>query len=187
VDNTGAPSTKDGQGAIGRKDAWESYVSFVQQTESNSWTRFYNFLMFSSILALAWATIFSQTTRPPFASFVLTVLSGIGLASSVTWSMLGERSRNWVQWCMERCIQLETDGKVFPDQLSRVITQMKPATEGKPDALPPRIEFPRLGSYFHLRWGPRAMALLYFALFVVSILSFFAATPESRIMPPAAP
>ena len=35
-----------------RKEAYSVWVSFSQQEEANSWNRFYNFLMFSTISSL---------------------------------------------------------------------------------------------------------------------------------------
>ena len=45
----------------------EVYASLVQMTisaETVSWNRFYNFLMFNTILVLAWATIWVSKDAP---------------------------------------------------------------------------------------------------------------------------
>jgi len=73
---------------------WEN---FMLQAEATSWSRFYNFLMFTSILILAWATLFQQSGRD---DFVLGAISILGLVSGIACSVLCGNSRRYQTFYM---------------------------------------------------------------------------------------
>jgi hypothetical protein len=84
-----------------RKDAYTALVAIVQHAEATSWNRFYNFLMFSTILVLAWSTIYSQSSRPKSASLVMALIAVVGILSGLAWSVLGYRGRKFVKHYLE--------------------------------------------------------------------------------------
>lgn len=137
--------------------AYSTYVGFAQQAEVNSWNRFYNFLMFNTILILAWATVYGQVTRPHCARLVLAVFCVFGGASGATWSFLGRRGREYGTFFLEHASEFE---KNIPDK-QRVCTEV----------LRERVKLPHryLGSFVHLVWWPWGFVGLYVLLFIVSL------------------
>lgn len=63
--------------------------------EQIRWTLLYNYLMASTILLLAWATIFTSSNR--YRGLVLLVLSLAGVALSSVWVALGVRATGFVK------------------------------------------------------------------------------------------
>jgi len=157
---------------IEKKDIWQVYVGLAQYADASSWNRFYNFLMFSSILGLAWATVYCQppTARPPGARAVLALMAIIGLASSVTWSFLGARNRGWVRWYLDRAEDIEGDKDLFKESAWRVCCQTKLARDRSGSALGPEIPYEWAGSFQHLTLAPLAMAFLFFILLLASLI-----------------
>src|SRR5258708_25499318 len=81
-----------------RKEAYHAWVNFVQHDEATSWNRFYNFLMFSSILILTWSTIYSQSGRLKSAAGVMALISVVGMSSGLVWCGLGYRGRKYLEF-----------------------------------------------------------------------------------------
>lgn len=62
--------------------------------EQIRWTLLYNYLMASTLLLLAWATVF--TCSQPWRQPVLIALAGTGVAVSGVWVALGARASSFV-------------------------------------------------------------------------------------------
>ena len=90
-----------------REIAYTTWVSFAQEAETNSWSRFYNFLVFTTILILAWSTIYVQTNSPKGAGIVMFMITILGVISGVAWSGLAYRSRKYVDAFTEGGAKLE--------------------------------------------------------------------------------
>lgn len=149
---------QSGQGwSVEPKDAYTAYISFAQLAEANSWNRFYNFLMFNTILILAWSTIFSQSGRPAYARVVLVLFCVVGGVSGVTWSALGYRGREYLTYFLSEAAKFEKDAPKF----HQVCT----------NALSKRAQFPfqALGSFGHLVFWPLGFFCLYVVLLHVSL------------------
>jgi hypothetical protein len=63
--------------------------------EQIRWTLLYNYLMASTILLLAWATVFASSSNP--SRFVLVVLALAGVILSSVWIALGARATSFVK------------------------------------------------------------------------------------------
>ena len=65
------------------KELYPSLVQLRIHADSVTWNRFYNFLMFNSILVLAWATVYAAHPRPIGAWAVLVAFCFFGGLSGV--------------------------------------------------------------------------------------------------------
>ncbi len=141
-----------------RRDAYPALVSFAQQAEANSWNRFYNFLMFSTILILAWSTIYSQSSRPKCASIVLALIAVVGGVSGVAWSGLGYRGRKYVTFFLEEGARIDGAAADGCRVCWRAIDTRQ------------EFQFPFLGSFYVLIGTPLVFSALYIVLFIASLL-----------------
>ena len=143
----------------GETEAYSAFIGFAQHAEVNSWNRFYNFLMFNTILILAWSTIYSQNSGPRCRSVVLSLFCLVGAFSGVTWSFLGDRGRKYLTYFLEQAAAFESK---LPES-HKVCTQ----------ALKTRdvLRFRRFGSYGHLVYWPWGFVAVYVVLLLVSIFS----------------
>jgi hypothetical protein len=82
-----------------QRDEQQRWENFMLQAEANSWSRFNNFLVFTSILMLAWAAIFTVTSELK-RDIVLVAISLFGFVSAVAWSLLGFNSRRYQTFYM---------------------------------------------------------------------------------------
>jgi hypothetical protein len=133
-------------------------VSFAQHAEAISWNRFYNFLMFSTILILAWSTIYSQSNRPKCAPVVMALISVVGMLSGVAWSGLGYRGRMYVNFFLEQGAGIDANAA----EDCRVC---KWAIETRE-----KFKFSFLGSFYILTIAPLVFSGLYVVLFAVSLM-----------------
>jgi hypothetical protein len=82
---------------IGIKEAYAAVILSIQNAENVSWNRFYNFLMGSSILVLAWATLYSSSQSSFATTSVLATMCTIGIALGPMWANMGARARSHVE------------------------------------------------------------------------------------------
>jgi len=73
---------------------YAALVNLVGQAESVSWARFNNFLVFNSILLLAWATLVAGQDFP-VRNIVLKLICFVGMGGGILWSVLGYRGRSF--------------------------------------------------------------------------------------------
>jgi hypothetical protein len=144
--------------APSRESAYPIWVSYAQQAEANSWNRFYNFLTFSSILVLAWSAIYSQSTRPAWAIPVMVSISGLGVLSSLAWSALGYRGREFNTMFLTKAAALE----------ARAPEECRVCQEAL--AFRKTLPFRFLGSWGILVFSPWLVAALYLVLLAVSLV-----------------
>lgn len=142
--------------------AYEAYIGFAQHAEANSWTRFYNFLVFNTILILAWSTIYSQTDRQAYSTFVLALFCIVGASSGFTWYALGKRGREFASFFLEKAAEFETSRPKNLQVCNSVLDKRK------------SLPHPRLGSYGHLVSWPLGIAVAYGLLLIVTLASHFA-------------
>jgi hypothetical protein len=130
--------------------------------EQVRWTLLYNFLMASTILLLAWATIFAGSSSPRVKTAVLFLLCVAGFLLSVVWVALGQRGSSFVRMYAELGRRLE------PDCQQTILTPFRRADQH-------RTEIIGIGrwalTYRVLVFVPGIFAALYA---VLSVLSFFA-------------
>ncbi len=81
---------------IDKSDVYTSYRDLVIHSENISWSRFGNFLVISSILVLAWATLYRVNPRDLPLNIVMTAISVIGFLAGIAWSDLGHRGRSYL-------------------------------------------------------------------------------------------
>jgi hypothetical protein len=79
-----------GDNMVSRGELYSALVQMVNNAESISWNRFYNFLMGNSILVLAWATIYASQDRSTLTSIVLSAICVFGAGSGIVWAALGK-------------------------------------------------------------------------------------------------
>jgi hypothetical protein len=147
-----------------REHAYPAWVALVQHAENISWTRFYNFLVFATILVLAWATIYSQASRPWGAAVVMAVMSGVGLLSGFIWAGLGYRSRQYLHFYLKGGAKLE-EGAEAECQVCKGTMDFG----RKLPVLGRVVNTPLFGSGFLLLIVPLAFVVLYFVLLAVSV------------------
>ena len=87
---------------IANKDVYATLTQMIVQVENISWNRFYNFLMGSSILVLAWGTLYASDHKGWYVKLVLVLLCLVGCASGPPWPKwaceLGITSKSYSKW-----------------------------------------------------------------------------------------
>jgi hypothetical protein len=89
--------------ANGKVSVNEVYVALIQlqiHAETITWNRFNNFLVFNSILIMAWATVYAPDKHAYSCRAVLVVLCAFGMLSSVVWCIIGYRGRKYLNLFM---------------------------------------------------------------------------------------
>src|SRR5512145_1369640 len=94
---------------IGYDRIYESYLELVIHSENISWSRFNNLLVINSILVVAWATLFKETSIQDiiWAKVVMTSISLLGIFTGVAWAYLGKRSRQYLDRYKEKLRAIE--------------------------------------------------------------------------------
>ena len=141
---------------------YQSLPTFINNAESISWNRFTSFLLFNSILILAWATIYANLNEKLTTnhSFLLGGICILGLVISFIWCALGFRGRSNVGLFL----------KIGENIESGHIENLKPITEAKKlrDSQP----FSWSGSIYVLTMTPLLIAFLYTLFLWFSIPKF---------------
>jgi hypothetical protein len=144
------------------KELYPALVQLIIHAESVTWNRFYNFLMFNTILVLAWATVWVSGASQ-LKAVILVAISSLGGVSGVFWAALGYRGRAFLSDYMKMATDLEADSNVWAGEIEKY----KPAT--KSIALRDSLRFSWAGSRVILIAGPLAFTVLYGVMFCVSL------------------
>ncbi len=144
------------------KDVYQALVTFVTAAESISWNRFNNFLLFNSILILAWVTLYTQRSQPEQYAVLLSVLSALGFVSGYFWSGLGLRGRNNVSKFLSigKNIESELDAWKGKGPFSHAIQLRDSGT------------FDLCGSIYILTFGPFVSSILHIILLYLSLSAY---------------
>ena len=146
------------------KELYPSLVQMIIHAESVTWNRFYNFLMFNTILVLSWSTIWVSNCSPQGKTVVLATICIVGGVSGVFWSALGYRGRKFLSEYMGMAEKLEAD----PATWEKEIHGCKLAT--RTTVLRDSLCYPWSGSKMILIYGPLAFTVIYVVMLVVSFL-----------------
>jgi len=143
------------------KDRYAAIIQLIVVAETTSWNRFYNFLMFASVLIVAWAAIYSQSTPPKGATFIMASISVFGFISGFAWGGLGWRGR-----AMQ---------KIFVDEGKKLEERTPGPAEGQPPHVNPcaiaaekrdSMKFSKFSSFYLLIGVPILCGLLFLLLLV---------------------
>lgn len=145
------------------KELYPSLVQMIIHAETISWNRYYNFLMFNTILILAWATIYIQHPRPYLAQVVLATMCVIGGVSGVTWAALGYRGRKFLYEYINLAVKFEKDLTCWSPELRQF--QLLTLTKAWINSFP----YGWSGSRYLLTVGALAFTFFYMLLFYVSV------------------
>jgi hypothetical protein len=91
-------------------EIYPSLIQMIIQAENITWNRFNNFLMFNTILVLAWSTIYAadhnanQSFKWPLVTFCI-----FGGLSGIFWALLGIRGRKYLNKYLEVAREFEND------------------------------------------------------------------------------
>lgn len=88
------PTTAESQVTLAHYQAATHHWAHAEQIR---WTLLYNYLMASTILLLAWATIFASQDSAPSKHHILLALAASGGALSALWVALGARATSFVR------------------------------------------------------------------------------------------
>ncbi|HEV3142477.1 MAG TPA: hypothetical protein VGZ47_01180, partial [Gemmataceae bacterium] len=144
------------------KDRYSAIVQLVVVSETTSWNRFYIFLVFASILILAWTTIYSQSSPPKCATIIMASMSAVGFIAGLAWAGLGWRGRTFVNKFVELGRQLEGSAEAQAQQQAAAQHQQQavnPLTEA--EAARDSFSFGHVGSYYLLIGGPLVCCVLF--------------------------
>lgn len=144
-------------------DLYASLVQLRIHADSITWNRFYNFLMFNTILVLAWTSVYAADPTPRCARGVLISFCLFGALSGIAWAVLGYRGRRFLSELMELCKKAEADSRIWPEYLD----DHKPATLEL--HLRETLTCPSFGSFYLLVVGPLLFTLLYVVLAAITI------------------
>ena len=92
---------------IGHSEVYQSYRDLLIHTETMVWRRFTTYLVFTSLLILAWTTLFTAPTSSAWGKLVMTALSVLGMLSGLAWAEVGRRGKASVKGCREEAKILE--------------------------------------------------------------------------------
>lgn len=145
------------------KEMYSSIIQMIIQAETITWNRFYNFLMFNTILILAWATIYASDPRPNMAQMVLVTMCILGGISGVAWAALGFRGRKFLEEYINLAVKFESDSKCWSSDLDQY--KMLTLTRTLIKSLP----FGWSGSRYLLTIGSLAFTAFYAFLFYVAV------------------
>jgi hypothetical protein len=146
------------------KDAYTSLVQLIINAETISWNRFYNFLMFNTILVLAWATIWvSKDAAAVSKAVVLVAICSLGGISGIFWAALGYRGRTFLDEYVKISSDIEADARIWAADMKKI----KPLT--KTIELRDSMCYGWAGSRVVLIGGPLAFTLLYGIMVVISL------------------
>ena len=149
---------------ITAKELYPSVIQLIIHAETISWNRFYNFLMFNTILILAWATVYSQEIRPAWGSAVLAIMCVLGGVSGLAWAGLGVRGRKFLNEYLLLAEHIEADAQCW----SQDVQKYKPITLTRQWIS--TFPFGCAGSRFLLTGGSLAFTAFYGFLLYVSVI-----------------
>jgi hypothetical protein len=141
------------------------YAVLVQEgihTESITWSRFSNYLLFSSVLIVAWATMWASNEVGRNGK-VLVGLCLLGLISGGYWAVLGYRGRKMLDAIEKMARDLERNDELWPESL-RAFRQTDMLL-GLRDNLPGRWA----GSFWIHMLTPMAISVLYLVMLGVTL------------------
>jgi hypothetical protein len=80
-----------------RDDVYQILIKSTEFTESNSWTRFNNYLIVVSLLVLSWIQLFTKNIdkQNDAIEMVLYMICLMGIFLGIIWAVLGWRGRKW--------------------------------------------------------------------------------------------
>jgi hypothetical protein len=145
------------------KEVYPSLVQMIINAETISWNRFYNFLMFNTILVLAWATVWVSKDASALKAVVLLAICSLGGISGIFWAALGYRGREFLDAYAKMAADLEVDSTAWATDIEKY----KPLT--KTIELRDSLCYGWAGSRVALIAGPLAFTVLYGIMFFVSL------------------
>ena len=131
--------------------------------ETVSWNRFYNFLMFNTILVLAWATVWVGTASPALKAVILVAICVLGCVSGIFWAALGYRGRAFLYEYAKMAADLEAESTLWLADIQKY----KPLT--RTIELRDSLSFGWAGSRVVLIAGPLGFSVLYGIMLCVSL------------------
>jgi hypothetical protein len=144
------------------EDVYQTLVSHATAAENISWSRFNNFLLFNSILILAWVTLYTQPSHPEQYALLLSVLSALGIVSGHFWAGLGLRGRNNVSKFL--AIGKNIESKLGAWNEKGPFSNAIQLRDSGPFAL--------CGSIYILTFGPFVSSILHIILLYLSLSAY---------------
>jgi hypothetical protein len=157
-------NTKSQASSVSGGEVYLALVDLVTNAESVTWNRFYTFLTASSILILAWTTVFvSQIDQIIIRNLVLGSICILGAIISLAWAALGVRGRGFLFDFGRLGKEMEAVEEIWPIPLQNA----KPLTRAA--EIRDTATFRWAGSFYLLVFVPLLFALLYAVFLAVSI------------------
>ena len=159
-------SPVEGKEKVSAKELYQGLIELVKISETISWGRFNSFLLFNSILILAWSTVFTSKIilNSGLSLIVLVAIVILGMTSGVFWAGLGKRGRAFVKHYLDQASYVEKDKDCWGEELKKY----KPLTKAAEMRDNPRGYYS--SSYFLLRAVPWSFTILHGILLVVTVL-----------------
>lgn len=151
---------------ISAKELYPALVQLITYSETISWNRFSIFLLFNSILVLAWSAVITSDLHDSFSLVVLVAIGCFGVGSGLLCAKLGKRGRAFVKYYLDLASDIENDTNCWSDQLKKY----SPLTESKKRRDDPRGYY--ASSYYLLRIGPWCFSIFHGILLLVTLLKF---------------
>ena len=137
----------------------------IQHAENVSWNRFNNYLLFNSIMLLAWVSLYTKEPLDPREVLVLATIPVLGIISGVFWAGLGYRGRKFLNTFIDLGTILEESMVQSDNWPNDKVKPCKSIKDMRDSTLPCKWA----GSFFILVYGPTLFSLLYVLLFIVSV------------------
>lgn len=148
------------------KELYPSLIQLIIHAENITWSRFNNFLMFNTILVLAWSTVFASnlTSFQQSRMVVLVAFCILGAVSGVFWAALGWRGRAFLYRYLDMAQDLEDDKTAWVNESANDEFKLAKLTKDFRDS----TCYSWARSKVLLIGGPLSFSVLYFVLFLVS-------------------
>jgi hypothetical protein len=147
---------------VTQREVHLSLINLIIHAETISWSRFYNFLMFNTILILAWATIYVKAPPPYLAGYVMAILCVLGALSGIFWFGLGVRGREFLENYIDLAKKFESDPKCWSNELEPYKLGTQTSEWNK------KIRYKWASSKYLVAGGALALVFFYGFLFHVS-------------------
>jgi hypothetical protein len=128
-----------------------------------TWNRFSNYLLFTSVIIVAWATLWASGSDAGRNGKVLVGLCLLGIVSGPYWAALGYRGRKMLDAIEKMGRTFEQDPNLWPERL-RAYKQTEMFL-GLRDKLPGRWA----GSFWLHTCAPLVMTVLYLVMLGVTL------------------
>lgn len=138
-------------------------AGLLTHSEQISWNRFNLYILFNSMIFIAWTSMYSATNVDCFSLLIMVLISLLGIIGGVAFSCLGYRGRKFVDACLEAGARLENT-RIWPTELPAE-TKIFKRLRNIRDTIP----FGFAGSRYILVYGPIVLLVVFLVMMAATL------------------